>query len=222
MARTYYPAPDKIAWAGAQIAKRILEDNYTLTDHVKKRMTERKITLDEIMECIRRGNIGGPSPKERIEGFMCINFWYGVDGNELIVPVRSRYGDFSAPGIIITAYRNGEDVPPEGMALEGLIEHVVVEKEVIRPPAELTDEQLEAELARRRSERTEHARKEAEMKINELESRQARLIADRKGIDKELADIEAQIEQLRKITSGGGVLVVSKNSGAAAITAGAA
>jgi Domain of unknown function (DUF4258) len=195
--RTFYPVPDNIASGADKLRNRILESYYTLSTHASARMAERGIALDEVMNCIKKGNVAGPSAREKKENFFCVVFYHGKSGEELIVPVRAAFGDYNAKPIILTVYRNStDDYVPEG-DIDDVAEHIVVEKPVVKAPDDMTDEELEAALSRRREAKAKKARLDAEAKLQALLSQQARMLRDRRNLERDLADIEAEIEKTR-------------------------
>jgi hypothetical protein len=196
--KTFMPASPKVESGGLHLRKRILESYYTLSQHAADQMAKRGVTMKEVINCIRSGRIGAPSKQEIKTDFLCVTFWHGNDGQELIVPVRSKFGDYDAKPIILTAYRNSrEDYVPEG-EIDDLVEHVVVEQVVIRAPDEMTDEELEAELLRRRNEKAKRARQGAEARLNELASEKARLTSDRNVIERKLKTVDEEISKLEQ------------------------
>jgi hypothetical protein len=197
--RTFHPVPDNIASGADKLRNRILTSYYTLSTHASARMAERRITLDEVMNCIKKGSVAGPSPCERKENYFCVVFYYGISGEELIVPVRAAFGDYNAKPIILTAYRNSaDDYVPEG-DIEDVEEHIVVERPVVKAPDDMTDEELEAAYIRRCQEKSKRARREAEAREQILASRKAELVHARSKIDKELADIDTEVGELRNL-----------------------
>jgi len=197
--KIFRPAPEAIASGGEHIRKRILEGYYALPPHADKRMAERGISTKDVIDCIRNGNICAASQNEQKQDYICMSFWYGKTDKELIVPVRAVFGDYDAKPIILTAYHN-EDYVPEG-ELDDVVEHVVVEKIVTKAPADMTDEELEAELANRRAAKAKKARQVAQARANDLESKKARLVADRSRIDKDLAAITDELAHLVEATA---------------------
>jgi hypothetical protein len=193
--RILHPASERVEYGGQQLRKRILENYFTLTPHAAERMAQRGIELKEVINCIRNGNISSPSLSERKEGYFCVTFYYGKTGEELIVPVRSEYRNYSAKPAIITVYRNSaEDYVYEG-SIDDIVEHVVVEKPVVKAPDEMTDEELEATLTRRRQEKLKKARQEAEARAQKLMTQKAKLFSARNMADKELAEVEAELKR---------------------------
>ena len=193
--RTFYPASERIESGANALRNRILESYYTLTPHADRRMAERGITLKDVIDCIKHGCIA--SARDKIDNYFCVDFYYGRPGEELVVPVRAPFGDYSAKPVILTSYRNNTyDYVPEG-DLDDVVEHVVVEKAVIKAPDDMTDEELEEVLARRREEKANKVRRENAARTSVLLSRQAKARRERDLLETELAAIQSEIETLK-------------------------
>jgi hypothetical protein len=194
--RILHPVSSERVEHGAhQLRRRILENYFTLTPHAAERMAQRGIKLKEAVDAIKHGNIASPTLSEKKDGYFCVTFYHGKSGEELIVPVRSLFGDYSAKPVIITAYRNSvEDYVLDG-DIDDIVEHVVVEKLVVKAPDDMTDEELEATLVRRRQEKFKKARQEAEAKTQKLMSQKAKLLAARIAVDQELVGVEAELKK---------------------------
>lgn len=191
--RTFYPPPDSIARGAYSLRARILKGYYTLSSHADERMAQRGITLKEVIDCIRNGSVAGANSREIIDGYLCVVFYYGTSGDELVVPVRATFGDLDAKPIIVTAYRNSADDYVPGGEIDDIVEHVVVEKFVIKAPDDMTDDELEAALARRQEANRTRASQEADARMQKLAKRKAELLRDRKAIEEQLAQVEADV-----------------------------
>jgi hypothetical protein len=176
----FTPAPEKVARALERFRRDILANNFNISVHANDRIVQRGITFEEIQQCVANGSIGSG---RTVEGQIGGSFVY----KGLVVMVYAEHGNTAARPNIVTLFRDNEFFSPN---IEDLItvrketEVKVVEREVVKPLDDLSDEEVEKELQRRR-ERRELVQKEQEAKRIQ-------------GLRDERDEIDLKIEKLKE------------------------
>ncbi len=165
------PPSETVSKILEKFRKDIANNQFKISGHASKRMIDRKISIREVLEAVRLGVLGAG---DRREGFIGGRFIL----DDLTVIVYVPYGDHGALPVIVTVYREGA---PD-------LEYAVGE---LTAPSitELSDDELQQELERRRA-----ARSEAERVKRERE--RSRLLTRRIELENELRTVVDRLDEL--------------------------
>lgn len=189
----FRPAPDSIAGVLNRFRTDILANNFGISAHANERMTQRGITLDQILDTVRNGQFGTTS---KIDNF--IGGCYFHKG--IFVLAYAPFGDYNARPNVVTVFKQGEEDTPyieDLITTKTVTEVKVVEKVVTKPVDDMSIEELSALLESKKQAKAAEETARKEKRVAELTAKQTSLLQQRQSIADELNRVEEELRLLK-------------------------